>query len=152
MAAGCYAPPEIEPIFIIVDVDEKVSLGTGPARVVLDRDKSDRTLTNLDQRLSAYQHAAEAASSVAAVQIYVAPSAPYQRMIDVLACVEWNRIERVFFIDMPDGPEMGCGGLPLPELRLKPMVKPRAPSGLGPLGLAPRENRLPEPPFDPDLD
>ncbi|MGB6223075.1 MAG: hypothetical protein WBG04_18745 [Haloferula sp.] len=156
LAAGCAVPPEIEPFFIIVDADEKVSVGTGPARVVMDRDRADRTLTHLDRSLWAFHRVAAATSSVALVQIYVAPSASYQRMIDVLACVKWNKIDRPHFTDiLDDGPVLGCSGLPMPDLRLKPLAKPRAPSSgvlVRPPGLDPHEGGLPESPFGPDSD
>ncbi|WP_379716152.1 hypothetical protein [Haloferula chungangensis] len=149
---GCWGPPNIEPVFIVVDADEKVSVGLGAARDVLDRDREDRTLTNLDQRLSAYKMAMEATSSVGSVEIHVAPGASYQRMIDVLACVAWNRIDRVNFTDLEDRQETTCArGCDL-KLNLVPITTPRAPSGMGPLGLAPKEGELPAPPFDPDFD
>lgn len=153
MTPGCSVPSGIEPILICVDGGGEVAMGTGASRNVMDRDKTDRTLRNLDQRLSTYHHAAEAASSISIVQIYVAPGASYQRMIDVLACVEWNHIGKTYFTDIPNDTDLGCGGAR--ELRLLPVDIPRAPSSMGqvrPLGLAPHENQLPKPPFDPELD
>ena len=154
MAIGCGVAPGIEPLFVRVDADERVSIGHGASRLVLDHDKSDSTLPGLDERLRSYARAAEAASSVSSVQIHVDSNAPYQRMIDVLACVEWNGLERTNFTDLVDGPETTCMGMPGPELRLEQMEKPRAPSKSWstPLGLAPNEEYQPKPPFDPDLD
>jgi biopolymer transport protein ExbD len=101
-AAPSDAQPDIQPMFIKIDVNGSIYLNSGPAQEILDTDTSSRELPQLSQRLEMYASAARAADSQPLVQIYVEGDAKQQRVVDVLNALAMENIEKVTFTDLID--------------------------------------------------
>lgn len=92
----------IEPLFIHVDQQGTVSVGTGAARQIMDTDTSVRDLPMLSQHLEMFSQAANAAGIKPLVQIHVEGEAQQQRVVDVLNTLAGADIHQVTFTDLVD--------------------------------------------------
>jgi len=99
---GAGPPSDQPPMFIQVDPQGIVYVGTGPAQEMLDQDAASRNLPLLDQRLSVYSNGASAAGSTPVVQMYVDGEAKQQRVVDVLNLLAKYKIGNVTFTDLID--------------------------------------------------
>jgi len=95
-------PPDIDPMFIRVDANGVIYLGTGTAQEALDVDADDRNVPLLAARLDIYSSTARAAGATPLVQIYADPNSSQQRVIDVLNALAGARITSVTFTDLID--------------------------------------------------
>jgi len=96
--------PDIEPLFIKIDLAGIISIGTGNATQTLDSDPSVRVLSMLKGHLDIYANAARAANSTPLVQIYADGGTTQQRVIDVLNALAGAGISSVTFTDLVDPP------------------------------------------------
>lgn len=101
-AAQSQEQPPIDPMFIKVDVNGAVYVGSGPAQQLLDTDAGERSLPLLSQQLEMYASAALAAASQPLVQVFVEGEANQQRVVDVLNALAGARINKVTFTDLID--------------------------------------------------
>ena len=101
-AAPSDAQPEIQPMFIKIDVNGTIYINAGPAQEILDTDTSARDLPQLSQRLEMYASAARAGDSQPLVQLYVEGDAKQQRVVDVLNALAKQEIDKVTFTDLLD--------------------------------------------------
>jgi biopolymer transport protein ExbD len=101
-AAPSDAQPDIQPMFIKIDVNGTIYLNHGPAQEILDSDAGSNELPQLQQRLETYASAARTADSQPLVQIYVEGDAKQQRVVDVLNALGKEGIEKVTFTDLID--------------------------------------------------
>lgn len=101
-AAPTDVQPDIQPMFIKIDVNGSIYVNSGPAQEILDTDTSSRELPQLSQRLEMYASAARAGDSQPLVQIYVEGDAKQQRVVDVLNALAAEQIEKVTFTDLID--------------------------------------------------
>lgn len=92
--------PEIEPMFIRVEANGAISIGTGASQQAMDSDPSVRELPLLRGQLDLYSTAARAANSTPIVQIYVDGEATQQRVVDVLNALAGVNINSVTFTDL----------------------------------------------------
>ena len=96
------AQPEIQPMFIKIDVNGTIYMNPGPAQEILDTDASSRELPMLSQRLETYASAASATDSQPLVQLFVEGDAKNQRVVDVLNTLAMHNIAKVTFTDLID--------------------------------------------------
>lgn len=96
--------PDIEPMFIRIDANGTIFVGTGSAQQILDSDSQDHDLPLLSAQLKLYAGAANAADSKPLVQIYADGNALQQRIIDVLNALARVQITSVTFTDLVDPP------------------------------------------------
>ena len=101
-AAPSDVQPEIQPMFIKIDENGYIYVGTGSAQEVLDTDTSAREVPLLSQRLELYATAARSGNSQPLVQIYVESQAKHQRVVDVLAALAKYEVDKVTFTDLLD--------------------------------------------------
>ncbi len=101
-AAPSDQQPDIQPMFIKIDVNGSIYLNNGPAQEILDTDASVRELPQLAQRLEMYASAADAQDSQPLVQVYVEGDAKQQRVVDVLNALAAEDIQKVTFTDLID--------------------------------------------------
>jgi biopolymer transport protein ExbD len=101
-AAPSDQQPDIQPMFIKIDVNGSIYLNSGAAQEILDTDTSSREVPQLTQRLEMYASAARAADSQPLVQLYVEGDAKQQRVVDVLNALAKEKIEKVTFTDLID--------------------------------------------------
>jgi biopolymer transport protein ExbD len=94
--------PDINPMFIRVDANGTIFVGTGSAQQILDSDPQDRNVPLLSSQLNLYASAARGADSVPLVQLYVDGNAVQQRVIDVLNALARVEISSVTFTDLVD--------------------------------------------------
>jgi len=76
--------PKIAPLFIRVDPNGTIFIGTGSSQQALDGDSGVRDLPLLLAHLQTYASAARSASEKPVVQVYVDPGVTQQRVMDVL--------------------------------------------------------------------
>jgi len=101
-AAPSDQQPDIQPMFIKIDVNGSIYLNSGAAQEILDTDTSTREVPQLSQRLELYASMARAADSQPLVQLYVEGDAKQQRVVDVLNALAKEKIEKVTFTDLID--------------------------------------------------
>jgi biopolymer transport protein ExbD len=94
--------PDINPMFIRVDANGAIYVGTGSAQQILDTDPQDRSVPLLSSQLQLYASAAKGADSTPLVQLYVDGNAVQQRVIDVLNSLARVEISSVTFTDLVD--------------------------------------------------
>lgn len=92
--------PKIAPMFIRVDVNGTIYVGTGASQQSLDSDVSINELPLLNGHLETYAAAARSAGDKPVVQVYVDPGTTQQRVIDVLNALAGVNIESVTFTDL----------------------------------------------------
>lgn len=92
--------PEIEPMFIRVDIDGVIYTGVGEGQQILDQDTDDRNVPLLDKVLNLYAVNARSAGSNPLVQVYVDLGATQQRVIDVLNSLAGAEIKSITFTDL----------------------------------------------------
>lgn len=92
--------PTIEPMFIKVDANGAVYMGTGSSQQALDSDESVRQLPMLTAQLDMYASAARSANNTPLVQLWVDNGAKQQRVIDVLNALASKGIQSVTFTDL----------------------------------------------------
>ena len=101
-AAPSDTQPDIQPMFIKIDINGSIYLNTGPAQEILDTDTSSRKVPQLSQRLEMYASAARTADSQPLVQLYVEGDAKQHRVVDVLNALAHQAVEKVTFTDLID--------------------------------------------------
>ena len=101
-AAPSDVQPEIQPMFIKIDVNGTIYLNPGSAQEILDTDGESRDLPMLSSRLEMYASAASATDSQPLVQLYVEGDAKQQRVVDVLNTLAMHNIAKVTFTDLID--------------------------------------------------
>ena len=94
--------PDINPMFIRVDANGTIFVGTGSAQQILDSDPQVRNVPLLSSQLNLYASAARGADSMPLVQLYVDGNAVQQRVIDVLNALARVEISSVTFTDLVD--------------------------------------------------
>jgi biopolymer transport protein ExbD len=99
-AATSEKQPEIDPMFIRVEANGALYIGTGPSQQAMDSDPSVREVPLLAGQLGLYADAARAANTTPIVQIYVDGDATQQRVIDVLNALAGVQISSVTFTDL----------------------------------------------------
>lgn len=92
--------PEIEPMFIRVDIDGVIYTGVREGQQILDQDTDDRNVPLLDKVLNLYAVNARSAGSNPLVQVYVDLGATQQRVIDVLNSLAGADIKSITFTDL----------------------------------------------------
>ena len=92
--------PLITPMFIQVDANNSISIGTGNSQQMLDSDAESRNLPLLCSYLDIYVAAARSAFNQPLVQLWVADGASQQRVIDVLNSLATKEISSVTFTDL----------------------------------------------------
>lgn len=92
--------PEIEPMFIRVDIDGVIYTGVREGEQTLDQDTDDRNVPLLDKVLNLYAVNARSAGSNPLVQVYVDLGATQQRVIDVLNSLAGADIKSITFTDL----------------------------------------------------
>jgi len=78
---GCGQRPDIEPLFIQIQNDGRVYVGSGASRQLLDQDLHDNALPGLNGVLDIYAAAGRAANAIPLCQFYYSEEATYQRFI-----------------------------------------------------------------------
>lgn len=101
-AAPTDEQPDIQPMFIKIDVNGSIYINSGPAQEILDTDAGSRQLPQLAQRLEMYASATRAADQQPLVQLYVEGDAKQQRVVDVLNALAKEKIAKVTFTDLID--------------------------------------------------
>jgi len=96
--------PDIDPMFIRIDANGSIFVGTGSAQQIMDTDPNDRNVPLLSAQLGLYASAARGADSVPLVQLYADGNAVQQRVIDVLNALARVEISSVTFTDLVDPP------------------------------------------------
>ena len=99
-AASSEKQPEIDPMFIRVEANGALSIGTGASQQAMDSDPNVREVPLLSSQLRLYADAARAANTTPVVQIYVDGDATQQRVIDVLNALAGVNINSVTFTDL----------------------------------------------------
>ncbi len=92
--------PKIAPMFIRVDANGTIYVGTGASQQSLDSDMSVNDLPLLNGHLETYAAAARSAGDNPVVQVYVDPGTTQQRVIDVLNALAGVNIQSVTFTDL----------------------------------------------------
>lgn len=92
--------PEIEPMFIRVDIDGVIYTGVREGEQTLDQNTDDRNVPLLDKVLNLYAVNARSAGSNPLVQVYVDLGATQQRVIDVLNSLAGADIKSITFTDL----------------------------------------------------
>jgi biopolymer transport protein ExbD len=92
--------PHIVPMFIRVEANNAVSVGTGPHEQILDTDPELRKLPVLCSWLDLYAAASRSALNQPLVQLWVADGASQQRVVDVLNALASKGIHSVAFTDL----------------------------------------------------
>jgi biopolymer transport protein ExbD len=92
--------PKIAAMFIRVDANGMIFVGTGASQQSLDSDPSVNDLPMLNGHLETYAAAARSAGDNPVVQVYVDPGTTQQRVIDVLNALAGVNIESVTFTDL----------------------------------------------------
>lgn len=108
----------IEPYFLHVSAEDRVSSRSGADQTPMDTDSKDRQLGMLSLQLELYSAAAAGSGTKPIGQVYVDPRASYQRVIDLVSLANRHGI-RLFFTNTKAEPQ--------PKPLELPIRKPTAP-------------------------
>lgn len=81
-----------KPFFIQITANGEIAVGSGASYQVLDSATAGTDLPGLEAQLSLYASAARVANSNPIAAVYVAPTVPYQRFIDLLSRFHANGV------------------------------------------------------------
>lgn len=96
-------PPELSPLFIILEANGNISLKDETGQVnLIEKNSDSRELPNLSKRLSLHKSSADISGDKALVQIKVDGDALQQRVTDILNALAGAKIEDITFTDLLD--------------------------------------------------
>ena len=96
------APPELEPLLILLDEQGHISIRSEGGTELLETDVDSRNVPKLSERLQIYRSGAESSGNEPLVQLRVDAKAVQQRVIDVLNALAKHQITKITFTDLKD--------------------------------------------------
>ncbi len=83
---------QIEPLFIRLDAEGGVIIGSGPHPTLLDNDLADHAMPKLGEHLKLYSAAARSAGDVARCRVYAEDALGYERVVHLMALIHKHQI------------------------------------------------------------